>query len=170
MSLKIRLSRGGAKKRPMYRIVVADSRSARDGRFIERIGLYQPMLPADHPERLTMNEERIKYWLSQGATPTDRVAVFLGQAEIIPMRERTKGSGKQKVLEAAAAAKAKEDAAAAAEAKVAEEAAAAEAAAAEAEAPAEEAKAPAKEAEAPAAEDALADAPEEGGDAEEQTS
>ena len=188
MSLKIRLSRGGAKKRPMYRIVVADSRSARDGRFIERIGLYQPMLPADHPERLTMNEERIKYWLSQGATPTDRVAVFLGQAEIIPMRERTKGSGKQKVLEAAAAIKATEDAAAAAEAKVAEDAAAAEAkvaedaaaaeakaseeaaAAAAAEAPAEEAEAPAEEAEAPAAEDAPADAPKEGGDAEEQTS
>ena len=172
MSLKIRLSRGGAKKRPMYRIVVADSRSARDGRFIERIGLYQPMLPADHPERLTMNEERIKYWLSQGATPTDRVAVFLGQAEIIPMRERTKGSGKQKVLEAAAAAKAVEDAAAAAEAKVAEDAAAAEAAAAAAEAPAEEAEAPAAEApaEEAAAEEAPADAPEEGGDAEEQTS
>jgi small subunit ribosomal protein S16 len=183
MSLKIRLSRGGAKKRPMYRIVVADSRSARDGRFIERIGLYQPMLPADHPERLTMNEERIKYWLSQGATPTDRVAVFLGQAEIIPMRERTKGSGKQKVLEAAAAIKATEDAAAA-EAKVAEDAAAAEAKASEeaaaaaaaeapaeeAEAPAEEAEAPAEEAEAPAAEDAPADAPKEGGDAEEQTS
>jgi small subunit ribosomal protein S16 len=160
MSLKIRLSRGGAKKRPMYRIVVADSRSARDGRFIERIGLYQPMLPADHPERLTMNEERIKYWLSQGATPTDRVAVFLGQAEIIPMRERTKGSGKQKVLEAAAAAKAEEDAAAAAEAKASEEAAATEAASAAAEAPAEEA----------AAEEAPAEAPEEGGDAEEQTS
>jgi len=138
MSLKIRLSRGGAKKRPMYRIVVADSRSARDGRFIERIGLYQPMLPADHPERLTMNEERIKYWLSQGATPTDRVAVFLGQAEIIPMRERTKGSGKQKALEAEAAAKAEAEAAAAAEAKAAEEAAAAAAAAAAAEAPAEE--------------------------------
>ena len=138
MSLKIRLSRGGAKKRPMYRIVVADSRSARDGRFIERIGLYQPMLPADHPERLTMNEEHIKYWLSQGATPTDRVAVFLGQAEIIPMRERTKGSGKQKALEAEAAAKAEAEAAAAAEAKAAEEAAAAAAAAAAAEAPAEE--------------------------------
>lgn len=157
MSLKIRLSRGGAKKRPMYRIVVADSRSARDGRFIERIGLYQPMLPADHPERLTMNEERIKYWLSQGATPTDRVAVFLGQAEIIPMRERTKGSGKQKIREAEAAAKAEEEAAAAAEeaAAAAEATAAEEAAAAEAEAPAEEAP---------------ADAPEEGGDAEEQTS
>ncbi len=164
MSLKIRLSRGGAKKRPMYRIVVADSRSARDGRFIERIGLYQPMLPADHPERLTMNEERIKYWLSQGATPTDRVAVFLGQAEIIPMRERTKGSGKQKVLEAAAAAKAEEDAAAAAEAKASEEAAAAEAKASEEAAAAE---APAEEA---AAEEAPAEAPEEGGDAEEQTS
>ena len=144
MSLKIRLSRGGAKKRPMYRIVVADSRSARDGRFIERLGLYQPMLPADHPERLTMDTDRVKYWLGQGAKPTDRVAVFLGNAEIIPMPERTKGSGKQAVREAEAAAKAEEEAAEAAAAAEAEAAAAAEA---EAE--------PAAEAEAePAAEEA----------------
>ncbi|MBT5432047.1 MAG: 30S ribosomal protein S16 [Alphaproteobacteria bacterium] len=174
MSLKIRLSRGGAKKRPMYRIVVAESRSARDGRFIERIGLYQPMLPADHPERLTMNVDRIKYWLSQGAQPTDRVAVFLGNAEIIPMPERTKGIGKQKVLEVEKAAKAAEAAAeaaeaeaAAAEAAAAEAAAAAETAAAEAAAAAE---APAEaEAEAPA-DDAEAAAEGGEGDAEEKSS
>lgn len=117
MSLKIRLSRGGAKKRPMYRIVVADSRSARDGRFIERLGLYQPMLPGDHPERLTMDTDRVKYWLGQGAKPTDRVAVFLGNAEIIPMPERTKGSGKQAVREAEAAAAAEAEAEPAAEAE-----------------------------------------------------
>ncbi|MBC6439016.1 MAG: 30S ribosomal protein S16 [Rhodospirillales bacterium] len=127
MSLKIRLSRGGAKKRPMYRIVVADSRSARDGRFIERIGLYQPLLPADHPERLTMDLNRAKHWLSQGATPTDRVAIFLANAEIIPMPERTRGSGKQKAREAEAAAKAAEEAAEAAEAEAAAAAEAAEA-------------------------------------------
>lgn len=133
MSLKIRLSRGGAKKRPMYRIVVADSRSPRDGAFLERVGVYQPLLAKDNPERLTMDVDRIKYWLDKGATPTDRVAVFLGNAEVIPMRERTKGLGKQKAREAEAAAKAAAEAAEAA-AKAEEEAAkAAEAAAAAAE-------------------------------------
>ena len=88
MALKIRLSRGGAKKRPMYRIVVADSRSPRDGRFIERVGVYRPLLSADDPERVIMDQDRIRYWLGQGAKPTDRVAVFLGKAEIIPMPER----------------------------------------------------------------------------------
>ena len=121
MALKIRLSRGGAKKRPMYRIVVADSRSPRDGRFIERLGLYQPMLPKDNPARLTMDADRVKYWLERGATPTDRVAVFLGSADIVPMPARTKGLGKQKVREAEAAI-------AAAEAAVAAEAEAAKAA------------------------------------------
>jgi len=93
MALKIRLSRGGAKKRPFYRIVIADSRSPRDGRFIERVGVYNPMLAKDSPERLKINEERIKHWLSHGATPSDRVAKFLGTAEIIPMpkyRDQTK--------------------------------------------------------------------------------
>ena len=92
MALKIRLSRGGAKKRPMYRIVVADSRSPRDGRFIERVGVYRPLLPADDPERVIMDQDRIRYWLGQGARPTDRVAVFLGKADIIPMPERRAGS------------------------------------------------------------------------------
>ena len=80
MSLKIRLARGGAKKRPFYSIVVADTRSPRDGRFIEKIGTYNPMLPKDHATRVSINEERVKHWLSVGALPTDRVAIFLGNA------------------------------------------------------------------------------------------
>ena len=77
MALKIRLSRGGAKKRPFYRVVVADSRKPRDGRFIERIGSYNPMVPKDHPERFVINEERAKHWLGVGALPTNRVAQYL---------------------------------------------------------------------------------------------
>jgi len=138
MPLKIRLSRGGAKKRPMYRIVVADSRSPRDGAFLERVGVYQPLLAKDHPERLTMNVDRIKYWLDRGAMPTDRVAVFLGKADVIPMRERTKGAGKQKAREAEAVAKAEAEAA---EAAAKAEAEAAKAAEAEAKAAAEAAAA-----------------------------
>ena len=83
MPLKIRLARGGAKKRPFYRIVVAEATAPRDGRFIERVGSYNPMLPADNPERVKLVEERIRHWLSVGALPTDRVARFLGQAGII---------------------------------------------------------------------------------------
>jgi small subunit ribosomal protein S16 len=86
MALKIRLTRGGAKKRPIYRIVVAEASSPRDGRFIEKLGTYNPMLPKDHAERLTLNEERIKHWLSVGALPTDRVARFLGNKDIVPKR------------------------------------------------------------------------------------
>lgn len=82
MSLKIRMSRGGAKKRPFYRIVVADSRAPRDGRFIEKVGSYNPMLAKDHPERVTLVEERIRHWLGQGAQPTDRVLRFLAEAGI----------------------------------------------------------------------------------------
>ena len=77
MALKIRLARGGAKKRPFYRIVVADSRSPRDGRFIEKIGTYNPMLPHDNAGPREAQAERIKHWLSVGAQPTDRVASFL---------------------------------------------------------------------------------------------
>jgi small subunit ribosomal protein S16 len=84
MSLKIRLSRGGAKKRPFYSIVIADARSPRDGRFIERVGTYNPMVERDHPERLVLKTERLKHWLSVGAEPTDRVARFLGDAELMP--------------------------------------------------------------------------------------
>ncbi|MCL4164290.1 UNVERIFIED_CONTAM: hypothetical protein GTU68_013911, partial [Idotea baltica] len=80
MALKIRLSRGGSKKRPFYRIVVADIRSPRDGRFIERLGTYNPLLAKDDEARITMNQERIAYWISKGAKPTDRVARFLDAA------------------------------------------------------------------------------------------
>ena len=85
MSLKIRLARAGAKKRPYYHIVVAESRSPRDGRFIEKLGSYNPMLPADHAERIRLQGERITHWLSEGALPTDRVAKFLGHAGLAPM-------------------------------------------------------------------------------------
>lgn len=87
MPLKIRLARGGAKKRPYYRIVVADGRAPRDGKFIEKVGTYNPMLPQDHPDRIRLQAERVKHWLANGATPTDRVARFLGKAEIIAMPE-----------------------------------------------------------------------------------
>ena len=82
MSTKIRLARGGSKKRPYYRIVVADVRSPRDGRFIEKVGTYNPMLAKDNPERITLIQERIEHWLKQGAQPTDRVLRFLDQAGI----------------------------------------------------------------------------------------
>ena len=85
MGLKIRLARAGAKKRPYYHIVVADSRSPRDGRFIEKLGSYNPMLPADHAERVRLQNERVAHWLSQGAVSTERVARFLGQAGLAPM-------------------------------------------------------------------------------------
>jgi small subunit ribosomal protein S16 len=88
MSLKIRLTRGGAKKRPFYQIVVTDARSPRDGRFIERLGTYNPMVEKTHPERLTLKTERIQHWLSVGAQPTDRVARFLGDASLIPVPVR----------------------------------------------------------------------------------
>ena len=77
MALKIRLARGGAKKRPYYRIVLAEATAPRDGRFIERLGSWNPILPKDSPDRVVLNEERIKYWLSVGAQPTDRVLRFL---------------------------------------------------------------------------------------------
>ena len=85
MSTKIRLSRGGTKKRPHYRIVVADTRSPRDGRFIERLGTYNPLLNKDDPKRVQLKEDRIKYWISKGAKPTDRVSRFLGMANITEM-------------------------------------------------------------------------------------
>jgi small subunit ribosomal protein S16 len=83
MSLKIRLARAGAKKRPYYQIVVANSRSPRDGRFIEKVGTYNPMLASDHPDRVRLFEERIRYWLSVGAEPTERVTRFLGARGLI---------------------------------------------------------------------------------------
>src|ERR1700681_4398847 len=86
MSLKIRLARGGAKKRPFYSIVIADARSPRDGRFIEKLGTYNPMLERGHADRVTLKEERIKHWLGVGAQPTDRVARFLGDAGLVEKR------------------------------------------------------------------------------------
>jgi small subunit ribosomal protein S16 len=83
MSLKIRLARGGAKKRPFYSIVVADSRSPRDGRFIEKLGTYNPMLERSHNDRVTLKTERIQHWLGVGALPTERVARFLGEAGLV---------------------------------------------------------------------------------------
>jgi small subunit ribosomal protein S16 len=83
--LKLRLSRGGTKKRPVYKVVVADSRFARDGRFIEKVGFFNPLLPKEKKERIGLEAERIKYWLGQGAQPTTRVARILGENEIIPM-------------------------------------------------------------------------------------
>ncbi len=94
MSLKIRLSRGGAKKRPFYKIVLADSRSPRDGKFIEKLGTYNPMLPSDHAERLVLKEERIKHWLSVGAQPTDRVAKFFSDAGYMAARPRSEQTKK----------------------------------------------------------------------------
>ena len=88
MTLKIRLARAGARKRPFYRIVVADSRRPRDGRFIEKLGTYNPLLRPDDPDRVTLNEDRVRHWLGNGARPTDRVARFLGAARIIPMPAR----------------------------------------------------------------------------------
>ena len=83
--LKLRLSRGGTKKRPIYKIVVAESKFARDGRFIEKLGFFNPLLPKEKKERIGLESERIKYWLSQGAQPTTRVARILGENNFIPM-------------------------------------------------------------------------------------
>lgn len=88
MSVRIRLARGGAKKRPFYRIVVADSRSPRDGRFIEVLGTYNPLLASEHPERLVLKQERLRHWLSQGAQASDRVARFCAAAGLIALPSR----------------------------------------------------------------------------------
>ena len=85
MSVSLRLSRGGSKKRPFFRIVAADIRAPRDGRYIERLGTYNPMREQSDPERVSLNLERIKYWLGQGAQPTTRVARILGENELMPM-------------------------------------------------------------------------------------
>jgi small subunit ribosomal protein S16 len=85
MAVVIRMTRQGAKKHPFYHIVAADSRSPRDGRFLERLGTYNPMLDKANPERVKLNAERIAHWLKVGATPSDRVARFLGEAKLAPM-------------------------------------------------------------------------------------
>ena len=112
MALRIRLMRVGAKKQPGYRIVIADSRSPRDGRFIERVGTYSPLLPKAGGKRLNLKEDRVRFWLERGARPSDRVARFLGQASIIPMPTFTVGinKAKKKVEAAAKAAQEKADA------------------------------------------------------------
>jgi len=148
MALKIRLSRGGAKKRPFYRIVVADSRKPRDGRFIERLGHYDPMLARDDPKRVIVNEERARHWLGAGASPSHRVALFLAQAGIVDKPAIAEQTRKNRPR-----AKAQERLKAAAEAAEAAKTAAAEAAAQPAPA-AEEPKAAETPEEAPAAESA----------------
>ena len=140
--LKLRLSRGGTKKRPVYKVVVADSRFARDGRFIEKVGFFNPLLPKDKKERVGLEAERIKYWLGQGAQPTTRVARILGENELMPMPAN--GNNPQKAVPKKERKKAGGEAPAAAPK-------------AAAEAPKEEAPA----AEAPAAEAAPAEAPKE---------
>jgi small subunit ribosomal protein S16 len=89
MAMKIRLARGGSKKRPFYRIVAADSRMPRDGRFAEKLGTYNPLLPKDSEDRIKMDVERIKHWLDQGAQPTDRVSRFLEAAGVLEKKERS---------------------------------------------------------------------------------
>jgi len=94
--LKIRLSLGGAKKRPVYKIVIADSRFPRDGRFIEKVGFFNPLLPKTKKERISLEVERIKHWISKGAKPTLRVSRILGEAEVFPMP--AKGNNPQKAI------------------------------------------------------------------------
>ena len=95
MSVRIRLARGGAKKRPFYRIVAADSRFPRDGRFLEKLGTYNPLLPNETENRVVLDEERLRYWLSQGALPSDRVARFLHKAGLVSEAPKHKGTGKR---------------------------------------------------------------------------
>ena len=173
MALKIRLSRGGSKKRPFYRIVVAEASAPRDGRYVERVGHYNPMVAKDNDQRLVVNGERITHWLGLGAQPTERVQKLLSTVSLtepVKLREQPKKSapGKKRAEREAEAA----EAAAAAAAEAAEEAAAEKAPAEEAaaeEAPAEEAaaeEAPAEE--APAEEAAAEEAPAEEAAAEEK--
>jgi len=169
--LKIRLARGGAKKRPYYSIVVADSHSPRDGRFIEKVGAYDPLLGKDNPNRVTLKVERIQEWIAKGAQPTDRVARELAKLDLVKWEhgnnpnkgqpgEKAKARVEERAQREADRAQALEDAKnapPAPEPEVVEEAPAAEAAAEEP--AAEEAAAPAEE--APAAEAAAEEAPAE---------
>ncbi|WAT18093.1 30S ribosomal protein S16 [Aurantiacibacter sp. MUD11] len=172
MAIALRLARGGAKKRPYYRIVAADSRRARDGKYLEQLGTYNPMLPKDDANRVKLNEDRVRYWLGVGAQPSDRVHRFLDAAGIL--ERAPKNNPKKGEPGAAAKERAEEKAAKAAEAEEAAKAATEEAAAEEAvteEAAAEEA--PAEEAaaeEAPAEEAPAEEAPAEEAAAEEEKS
>jgi small subunit ribosomal protein S16 len=166
MAISLRLSRGGAKKRPYYRIVAADSRAPRDGKYLEQIGIYNPLLAKDDENRVKLIEDRIRYWLSVGAQPSDRVLRFLDAAGIMERTARNNPNkakpgekaterAEEKAEKAVAAKEAEEEAKKAAEeaAKAAAEAPAEEPAAEAApEAPAEEAAAEAPAADAPAAE------------------
>jgi small subunit ribosomal protein S16 len=129
MSLKIRLARAGTKKRPFYHIVIADSRSPRDGRFIERIGYFNPLLPKEKTERLKLDLEKVKAWLVKGALPTDRVLRFLDQAGVMPREKRNNPTRaiprKERKLQKEAEVKAQAEAKAQADAKKAAAAAAA---------------------------------------------
>lgn len=130
MALTVRLARHGRKNRPHYSIVVADSRSPRDGRFVEKVGTYNPLLAKDSDARVTFNEERVKYWLSVGAQPTDRVAIFLGKKGLAeapaqgnnPQKAKPKAKAQERVREREEKAAAAAEAAATAAAAPAEEA------------------------------------------------
>ena len=126
MSMKIRLARGGSNKRPFYAIVASDSRMPRDGRFIEKLGTYNPLLAKDIPERVKMNLDRVKHWLSHGAQPTERVARMLEAADVLPktVRNNPKAAVPGKKAKARADEKAKKAEAAAAAAAAPVEAAA----------------------------------------------
>jgi small subunit ribosomal protein S16 len=154
--MKIRLARGGSKKRPFYRIVAADSRMPRDGRFIERLGTYNPLLPKDSEERVKMNVERIQYWMGQGAQPTDRIARMLEAAGVVPAT--TRANPRQALPGEKAVKRAEEKAA---KATAAAEAAAAPAAAAAEVPAAEPAKEPTEEPAADVAEEPAADVAQE---------
>ena len=144
MAMKIRLARGGSKKRPFYRIVAADSRMPRDGRYVEKLGTYNPLLPKDSEDRVKMNLERVQYWMSEGAQVTDRVSRMLEAAGVIEKKERN--NPKKAIPGKKMQDRAEEKAAKAAEASAAVE---------EDEAPVEEPEAPAEDtSEAPAAETA----------------
>lgn len=144
MALKVRLSRHGRKKLPYYAIIVADSRAPRDGRYLEKVGSYNPLLKKDDEKRVQLNVERIQHWLKQGAQPTDRVATFLGKAGLIAMPEQGNNPEKAKPK-----AKAQE--------RIREREEKAAAAAEAAKAPAPEPEAPAAEAPAEAAPEAAAE-------------
>ena len=128
MALKLRLSRGGSKKRPYYRIVVTEATAPRDGSFIERVGTYNPMLPKDHEDRLRLFKDRIQHWLDHGAQPTDRVKRFLAQAEMMAApaipnqtkKNQPKAKAQERLREAEARRKEAEEAAAAATADAAD--------------------------------------------------
>jgi small subunit ribosomal protein S16 len=165
MALKIRLARGGAKKRPFYRIVVAEASSPRDGRYVERVGTYNPMVPKEHEQRMTLNSERITFWLGKGAKPTERVHKMLaavGLAEPLVIRDQPKKSapGKKRAEREAEAAEAIAAAESPAEETVPAEEAAAESPAEET-APAEEAAAESPAEETAPAEEAAAETPAE---------